>query len=238
MVDAQVDGWGKTTTKIDDATKALSKFTNIQSDFAQKESERIFGGEIGPIFTKKISPFANGIDELDEESFGDEDFYQSIKEKFEPALDATKEFTDELNAMFTSMLSDSFASLFEGIGQAFVDGNMDEVFKTILSSFGSFLSQMGKMIFAYGVSMEAFKKAFTNPIAAIIAGASLMALGGAIKALSTKSPMSNSSGGSAPSGGSSFWTPQSQPQLVARVSGRDLEFVLNENSKLSNRVNY
>lgn len=58
--------------------------------------------------------------------------------------------------------------------------DMKQVLAAFLTPFADTLKQMGSMIMAEGIAMEAFKKSFTNPIAAIAAGAALMAIGSAV----------------------------------------------------------
>jgi len=91
---------------------------------------------------------------------------------------------------------------------------------------------MGKMIIAYGVSMDAFKKAFKNPVAAIAAGAALIVIGSGIKSLH-ESKMGAGSAGSyggvpAQSGGMGY-------NFETRIDGYDLVLVNDRNQRLRNR---
>jgi hypothetical protein len=79
-----------------------------------------------------------------------------------------------------------------GISEAFADiitgkagSGFDALFSGILSTVGDFAKQMGSAILAYGVAMEGFKKAFTNPYAAIAAGLALIVTGGIVKNLAS-----------------------------------------------------
>jgi len=51
----------------------------------------------------------------------------------------------------------------------------------ILTALGGFMSQVGKMLIAYAISIEKFQTAFTDWRAALVAGIALVAIGGAIK---------------------------------------------------------
>jgi hypothetical protein len=66
------------------------------------------------------------------------------------------------------------------------DGGLGGFFAGILGSVGQFLEQMGAAVLAYAITMEAFKKAFTNPFAAIAAGVALMIVGGVVRNLAAK----------------------------------------------------
>ena len=121
---------------------------------------------------------------------------------------------------------------------------MDQFFKSMLGMFGEFIVQMGKMVIAYGISMSAVKKAFTNPIAAVAAGIALVAIGSAISSLAAKGPGGGSSGSTAGMAGGAYG-PQSeynaygsyggQQVLVAEVSGDALRIVLDRNRRNTHR---
>lgn len=80
------------------------------------------------------------------------------------------------------------------------------VMAAFIAPFGDFAKTMGAMIMSYGISMEAFRDAFTKPWQAIAAGAGLMAIGAAISSGAKSLSSGNLGGGSSPSygGGSSY----------------------------------
>ena len=73
-------------------------------------------------------------------------------------------------------IATSFANMITGEEGA----GFGELFKGILSVVGEFITQMGAAVMAYAFTMEAFKKAFTNPLVAIGAGLALMIAGGVV----------------------------------------------------------
>lgn len=79
------------------------------------------------------------------------------------------------------------------------------VLSAFMAPFGDFAKQMGSMIMSYGISMEAFKKAFSNPYVAIAAGAGLMAIGAAISSGAQKLSTGSLSGSPTSSYGSSSY---------------------------------
>ena len=85
--------------------------------------------------------------------------------------------------------------------EGLVDGNVNiqDVFKTILQFLADTLKNIGKALIAYGTAMDAFKKALSNPWAAIAAGAALVAAGAVLSGL-IKRASSGSSGGSISAG--------------------------------------
>jgi hypothetical protein len=172
-----------------------------------------------------------------------------IEFNYEELATATERYTQfiaDMNSAMSQFTADFIGTFAEGIGQL-MSGNigLDQFFNTILSSFGGFITQMGKMLIAYGIGMEAFKKAFTNPFAAIAAGVALTVIGGLISGLASKGPsMSGSSsgmsGGGMGGGGGDYrpWLDGGNGggQLVAVVKGSDLLFTLERAQRNSGRV--
>lgn len=127
---------------------------------------------------------------------------QGIKEGVEEAevymVDFQKIATD-----FSNTMTDAFSNMIEGL----VDGelSMQNIFSTILQFLADTLKNIGKALIAYGTAMDAFKKALSNPWAAIAAGAALVAAGAVLSGL-IKRASSGSSGGSSISAGYSAAT--------------------------------
>lgn len=144
-------------------------------------------------------------------------------------LEDEANFIKEMNAMAESGIEDFVGTFVEGIGQL-LSGNVgfQEFFNVILGQLGEFLVMFGKALIAYGIAMEGFKKAFNNPFAAIAAGAALVLIGGVISGLASSAPSTSGGGGASGVGGALnvITTDAQDKQLVAKVSGRDLDFVL------------
>lgn len=110
------------------------------------------------------------------------------------------------------------------------DADAGAVLAAFIAPFGDMAKNMGAMIMSYGISMDAFKKAFTNPYVAIAAGAGLMAIGAAISSGAQKLSQGSLSGGTSASyGGSSYGSPEIQNyestltvEVVGRISGSDI----------------
>jgi hypothetical protein len=81
-------------------------------------------------------------------------------------------------------------SLGETLGMALAgQGNGIEGFiQSVVGSLGSFIKTVGKMLIAYGISVEKFKAAFLNPAAAVVAGVAMVALGTAVSSQVKKGP--------------------------------------------------
>lgn len=97
------------------------------------------------------------------------------------------------------------------------------ILAAFMAPFGDFAKQMGSMIMSYGISMEAFKKAFSNPYVAIAAGAGLMAIGAAISSGAQKLSTGSLSGSPTSSYGSSSYNNELnnyESTLTVYVEGR------------------
>lgn len=99
---------------------------------------------------------------------------------------------------FANVMSDAFSNMIEGLAAGNLD--MQDIFQTILQFLADTLKNIGKALIAYGTAMDAFKKAFSNPWAAIAAGAALIAAGAVLSGL-IKKASSGSSGGSSVNSG-------------------------------------
>jgi predicted transcriptional regulator len=103
--------------------------------------------------------------------------------------DFDKLMTDVSNAI-ASMGEDIAVAFGEAIGGA-MSGQQDVLANfgdAILTALGGFMSQVGKMLIAYAISIEKLQTAFANPTEALIAGIALVAIGSAIKNSMKKGP--------------------------------------------------
>jgi hypothetical protein len=157
---------------------------------------------------------------------------ESLVTGLDPITEQWGMFWNDMNDMVEFGVEDMIATFAEGIGRLAVgDIGFQEFFSVILDTVGNFLGQMGKMLIAYGIGMTAFKKAFTNPVAAIAAGIALVAIGGAISGLASRGPGSGvgggASGGSNPPAGFGVWSVNDnnryeQGQTVPVLKGTDM----------------
>ena len=127
---------------------------------------------------------------------------ESVKEGVEE-IEGYMVNIQDIGKDFANVMSDAFASMIEGLAAGNLD--MQDIFHTILQFLADTLKNIGKALIAYGTAMEAFKKAFSNPWAAIAAGAALVAAGAVLSGL-IKRASSGSSGGSSISAGYSTAT--------------------------------
>lgn len=203
---------------------------------------------------------------------GDEAYSKSMANRLEmftkaelAKIDLGKAYTEQindLNAAVTAGMS-NFANAFsEGVADLLTgDGGINSFFSGLLGSLGAFLKQMGSAVVAYGITMEAFKKAFVNPLAAVAAGVALIVTGAMVANYAGKLDAGKfASGGVVPgnsftgdkmiahvNSGEAIFTKQQFDaitsgqyagggMLTARVSGEDLLFVLDRTARKQNNT--
>src|SRR5699024_3765214 len=156
-------------------------------------------------------------------------------------------------------LENIIGGVFSSIGSAISNGN--DVLKSVggafLGQLGGIMVDMGKMAITIGIGLEGIKKALSslNPIAAIAAGAALIALGSFFTSKSrqiSRSIGSNSGGGNISTGtGGNFETPTASApsggsvadgRVVFEIEGRKLVGVLSRtlerNRSLGNDLSF
>jgi hypothetical protein len=95
-----------------------------------------------------------------------------------------RKLQEELNSIIANLRLDSVTTLAESIGNALVNGDIKNIFKSLFDVIASGLQQFGKALIAYGVAQKAFQVATKslNPAIAIAAGAGLIVAGAALRA--------------------------------------------------------
>lgn len=231
----------KTAPKLDHSD--ITEFSKLMGTMDLQKISRDF---------KDLKVNVNGSSEGYKDFFGAVDQVNDAlaleAEEIDPALTAE---TDRLiaahNRLKTSMSStamsaqamgrimrtayvDVLSGISKALGELATGGGIQSLEKTLLSTFGGIMTQLGEMAITVGVSLLKIKEALMtlNPYAAIGAGVALIALGTyfSAKSASIGSSIGGSSGGSGSSGVSTLGRGDTREQLVARVSGTDLLMVL------------
>ena len=176
-------------------------------------------------------------------------------EKLKLALELQRKtlenFNAELGSIVTNGTVNALAGIGEAIGTAMASGGnvIDAVGKTILSSMGAMLQELGKATIAYGVGLIAVKAAIKNPYLAVAAGVAMVALGSAMSKSVSKSASSNpvTSGSGSFSTGASVSSPTSSTSssgssgftsgtVVFEISGQSLIGVLSNTLDKNKRL--
>lgn len=92
----------------------------------------------------------------------------------------------------TSFIAGGITEIADALGSAFINGPQ-EFGRGFLRALGGFAQQFGSLLISIGIAEKALK--FGTPAHKIAAGIALVALGGAIRALSNRTPSMNGGGG-------------------------------------------
>lgn len=253
--DAQNSVIFDTATKLAAATNEMSRVDkemgrvtlSINKQLAEQESALVslmstIEAELDDVLTDDIEESVSAI----EDAFNDMELEvpeintDALDASIDEVLAAAERYQHELDfvqAMNDTVLNGIFNSMQNGI-QALTDA-MFQIegadWKSVLAAFiaplGDTMKQMGAMIMAEGVAMSAFKKSFTNPAAAIAAGAALVAIGSMVSSgLQRLISGSGNGGGSAMSyggsggGGAAALNYESTltVEVTGRISGNDI----------------
>jgi hypothetical protein len=106
-------------------------------------------------------------------------------------------FTDQVNEIIRQGTISGITSLSEGIGEALVSGNFNAVVGGFVDAIAGFMGQLGKLLIAQGVAIQAFQVSLDTlqGIPAIIAGGALVAASAAFRALAKGGTSSFATGG-------------------------------------------
>ena len=157
-----------------------------------------------------------------------------------------QQVVDEMNYMLQDAVVASMTNGMQALMDlaAGVEGvNMKDALAAFIAPLGDTMKQMGAMIMAEGVAMDAFKKSFTNPYAAIAAGAALVAVGSAVSA-GLQRLTANPAGGATASysGGGSYGSSELTSyehtlniEVTGKISGPDIVISGNKTNNQWNR---
>lgn len=153
----------------------------------------------------------------------------TMKEQMDMLNNQTQAQIDDFNGIMKSGIIEGLTAFSDGLATGGLQGAFQGLFQVI----GGGLQTLGKSLIAFGFSMEAFKKAFTNPIAAIAAGAAAIAAGAFVKKAASNLSSSVGGGGGASygggGGGSASISQQSitiNGELKASVGLKEISFAL------------
>lgn len=138
------------------------------------------------------------------------------------ALLSLQKFNADMSKIIQGGIVDTLAGLGNAIGSALATGSnvLEAVGKTLLSSLGNVLTELGKMAIQTGIGILAIQTALKtlNPYVAIAAGVALVALGGAVT--SSVQGLGSSGGGSGSySSGRDYKSPASSSSFGSSSAG-------------------
>lgn len=207
---------GRLNQKTEDSIKLLEKKDKVTKTFVTPTVTGVTNAIIPAplfdvngiaVFNGQVDQFGNKIKELP--GVIKSSLIQIpglINENAILMAEALLKFNDSATEIINTSIADTFAGLGNAIGTALAtaDNVLSAVGKTLLSSLGGILIEIGKMAISVGVGLLGIKAALKtlNPYAAIGAGVALIALGSffASKSSSIGNSMGGGGGASSSSG--------------------------------------
>lgn len=165
---------------------AAAKVTAYTSAIKQMNSEITFAKNVNEAFCNssntvatEMSSMKKAVEQLINAGFSpsSEEIGNLVKD-FNKLEKTTKKFSVNLS----SNVTDIIVSIAENLGKALVSGDWAAAFVSIMSGVMDMLIQFGTALISFGVGVIAFEAATLNPVAAIIAGVSLVLLASVAKA--------------------------------------------------------
>ena len=180
-----------------------------------------------------------GLEVDDAELAAVDELLNSITDQYFAAQNHIIDFN---NAIAQSIEDTLITSMSNGL-QAITDmmfglegADMKNALAAFVAPFGDTMKQIGAMIMSEGIAMTAFKTSFTNPAAAIAAGAALMAIGSAVSS-GLQRLTANPGGGTGYSSGSSAsagvqnYESEMTIYVEGKISGSDIVLAGNKTIK-------
>jgi hypothetical protein len=101
--------------------------------------------------------------------------YSQIVQDFDKLMTDMSAAVEQLAENITITLGETLGNALSGQGNG-IEGFV----QSVVGQLGDFVKTVGKMLIAYGISVEKFQAAFVNPAAAVVAGIAMVALGTAV----------------------------------------------------------
>lgn len=146
------------------------------------------------------------------------------QKKYYQFLQGMEDATVKANEVISDALVNGISSSIQYLADCLMgleDFSTAGLFSALMTPIAEACIQIGELIMAEGVAMEAFQKSITNPYAAIAAGAALVAVGALVKAGLQSAIRSVSGGGYSTSVASSAYSSSTGSQLS--TFGREME---------------
>lgn len=234
-----------------ESTRRVHAVINQAEAAAQTDIEK-FNATLAADLESGLQAVFDEIDNFDD-SFADVDLEippldtSNLDKALDEIQQNAERYREELAQIeqYNSMIEGAIVSATQNAMQALTDmmmgvegADMKSVMAAFIAPFGDTMKQMGSMIMAEGIAMEAFKSSFKTPAAAIAAGAALMAVGAAVSSGLQKLTANPTGGGTSASTASSSTTPMNYEstltvEVVGKISGNDI--VLSGNKATASR---
>ena len=247
LVDAMVRAYeaaGLKDKELQEVYSALNGFVAQQTVKALQEAAKLVKpDDVLAGIIDNIESDLEGLDDIEIEPMAWDTILGDYDAELDAFVDKWKATQEEI-ASYNAALEDAIVSSMHDGLQAITDmmfglegADGKQVMAAFIAPFADTMKQMGAMIMSEGIAMTAFKKSFTNPAAAIAAGAALMAVG-AMASSGLQALTANPTGGTGYSSGASAsagvqnYESEMTIYVEGKISGSDI--VLAGNKTLNN----
>jgi hypothetical protein len=145
-----------------------------------------YAKEIGTKISNALGLGVSGGEEEGAEGAEGSGVVSAVKTQSEGVVNELNNLNEQAENIINNGISNTFGGLVDAIGGALASGGnvLKASGSVLLGSLGSILSQLGQMAIGIGIGIKAIKASLLtlNPLAAIGAGAALLALGSAFSA--------------------------------------------------------
>ena len=209
--DSLLAKWDKDALKLEfdevDLGKPFGRMGEIMADYQESLRQAAVSNEVfGDSFNKldaDINATTQALQTMISEGFvvGDMgvDALMWQLERLREGLEETAAVVVDYGSIIAGGITDFATS----IGEAFADGNFDDLGSGLISAMGSMLSQFGAMLISAAIASEALQVLITQPWLALAAGIALVALGAAASK-SAQGMVSKTTGGGSSGGTNSY----------------------------------
>lgn len=147
-------------------------------------------------------------------------FFDKMAEDAQAAMGMIEIEAEQMTSFMQGAISNAIATFADAFGQLAVTGDFESFLDSIIATVAEFAGNFGKLLIGAGVAALTFEKLLANPVAAIAAGAALVAASGAVKAFISKGP-SGSGGGFSMSGVGGYNSPSPNSGFNTSYEGPD-----------------
>ena len=209
--DSLLAKWDKDALKLEfdevDLGKPFGRMGEIMADYQESLRQAEVSNEVfGDSFNKldaDINATTQALQTMISEGFGVGDIgVDALMWQLERLREGLQE-TAAVVVDYGSIIAGGITDFATSIGEAFADGNFDDLGSGLISAMGSMLSQFGAMLISAAVGAEALQALITQPWLALAAGIALVALGAAVSK-SAQGMVSKTTGGGSSGGTNSY----------------------------------
>jgi hypothetical protein len=240
------------TAALTAASIAQEAFNKKYEDFLKVNKLALNGGRAEASLTVAGEQGGSPMAAMAAQMKLDLEAFKAVSGEYKDSYDKMTEDMIQFNAMLSEIINNTLSNTFAGIGEAIGSGGgLKGALANIAGVIGAGISEIGKLMIAWGVAQIAFDTALkaifgggpAAGAAAIVAGTALVAAGAAVSRAQGKlsDSIGGGGGGGASSGPSGSFTGGASSQQSIKfepviINGTDLALILSNNTNADNRA--